>query len=594
MNVWLKLLLLSLFCGLAVSICYAQDTIVEPIHVVTLPQAHIGDLEIDTYLLDSYGRLPEGRRTFYLTAREILFGSVSVKPTDSRIIEAAEQGGISLISGPILGDVSDSGITVWFRPIHAGFFTVQVTADGEVENKEFTVNVTEPGAATRVRLTGLVSNTHHTYQIVFDTDSILGNGSFSTAPKANTADTVRIAFGSCFHKIGVHNPNLMRLIAKRGNHAMLLIGDLAVDDREAQFNRHYADYLLRDVSKAWREFSAGIPVYASWDDHDYLNNDKSGLQNGQIDNNERNTLRKLWQENWANPETTVEDRGIYFNTVIGNIEIIMLDTRSCRDRSIREQRGSYLGDAQMQWLFNTLQASTAQFIIMSSGTMWSDYMSNAKDSWGTWDIPGREEIFDFIEDNVTASVLLMSGDRHGTRGFTIERPSGFELYEFEAATLGGVTGPGAFAPDRSSQLFGYASGVKAFGEFTFVTNKPDPEVTFRLVNETGNELEEHTFSRSQLTPGFTGIEDNLLDEKILKNNSVKIFQSGFDNNLKIVFPNKNKCETDINVYDVKARNLLRKNTKDSYILLNKDALSTGLYIIEIKHKVRYATKVFIK
>ncbi len=593
MNIRPKWLLLSLFCGLAVPICYAQDTIVEPIHVVTLSQAHKGDLEIDTYLLDSYGRLPEGRRTFYLTAREILFGSVSVKPTDSRIIEAAEQGGIPLISGPTLGDVSDSGITVWFRPIHTGLFTVQVTADGEVESKEFTVNVTEPGAATRVRLTGLASSTHHTYQIVFGTDSILGNGSISTAPKANTADTVRIAFGSCFHKIGVHNPNLMRQIVKRRNHAMLLIGDLAVDDREARFNEHYSDYLLRDVSKAWRDFSANIPVYTSWDDHDYLNNDKSGLQKGQIDDNERNTLRKLWQENWVNPETTVEDRGIYFNTVIGDVEIIILDTRSCRNWSIQDDRGAYLGDAQMEWLFNTLQASTAEFIIMSSGTMWSDYMSNAKDSWGVWDIPGREEIFNFIEDNVTGSVLLISGDRHGARGFTIERPSGFELYEFEAATLGGVTGPGAFAPDRSSQLFGYG-GSKRFGEFTFVMSKPDPEVTFHLINETGDEAEEHTFSRSQLTPGYTGMEDNLFDEKILKNNAVKIFQSGFDKHVKIVFPNKKNYETDINVYDVRERKLLRKTTKDSNILLNKGALSTGLYIIEIKHKVSYATKVFIK
>ena len=176
----------------------------------------------------------------------------------------------------------------------------------------------------------------------------------------------------------------------------------------------------------------------------------------------------------------------------------MLDTRSCRTWEKRNQRGAYLGEAQMQWLFKTLKASTAKFIILTSGTMWSDFMSNAKDSWGSWDIPAREELYDFIEDNQIGGVLLLSGDRHGARGFRIERPSGFSLYEFEAATLGGVPGPDAFAPDSSAQLFGYRGGLKAFGEFTFDMTTSDPQVTFRLIDENESELEKHIFNRSEL------------------------------------------------------------------------------------------------
>jgi alkaline phosphatase D len=132
--------------------------------------------------------------------------------------------------------------------------------------------------------------------------------------------------------------------------------------------------------------------------------------------------------------------------------------------------------------------------------MWSDFMSKAKDTWGSWDIPGREEIYDFVEENQIGGVLLLSGDRHGARGFRIERSSGFALYEFEAATLGGVPGPGAFAPDTPAQFFGYGGGLTAFGEFTFDMSKPEPEVTFRLINEEEKELEKHTFCCSQLTP----------------------------------------------------------------------------------------------
>jgi alkaline phosphatase D len=486
----------TLVCVISALACYAEESPVQPIHAVSLSMAHKGNLEIDTLLLDSFGRLPENRRTFYLSARRILTDSPTATLGDPRIIEAAKKAELPLISGPMLGEVSESGVTIWFRPVSAEPLTVQVMARNE--KRSFPVEATEAGTPVRVEITNLQQNTQYSFQIANKFGGILGTGSFRTTPAPGAKETTRIAFGSCFHKIGLHNPNLMRLITKRGNHAMLLLGDLAVDDREAKTNLHYVDYLLRDVSKPWRTFTASIPVYASWDDHDYLNNDKSGLQKGQIGDTERNALRNLWQENWVNSPVNVEDRGIYFNTVIGDVEIIMLDTRSCRQWQKRNELGSYLGDAQMEWLLATLKASTAQFIILTSGTMWSDYMSKAKDSWGSWDIPGREKIFDFIEQNQIGGVLLLSGDRHGARGFRIERPSGFALYEFEAATLGGVPGPGAFAPDKSSQIFGYGGGLKAFGEFTFDMSKPDPEVTFRLINEEGKELEKHTLCRSSL------------------------------------------------------------------------------------------------
>ncbi len=492
--------IVSALCfSMAVRVGRAGESPVQPAHRVSLGQAHLGDLETDTLLLDSYGPPPGEVREFYRTARNVLAGSPSATPTDPVIMEAAIKAGLPLVSGPMLGDVSESGITVWFRPVRAEALTVQVTPQNG-DGRSFPLSASQPGAVTRVRLTGLPPNTLHTYQVVNRAGQVLGGGSFRTSPEAGSAKTTRIAFGSCFHKIGVHNPNLLRLVVERGNQAMLLLGDLAVDDREANASLHHADYLLRDVSRPWRAFSANIPIYAGWDDHDYLNNDKSGLQKGQITVHGRNTLRKVWEDNWNNPPTPVEDRGIYFNTVIGDVEIILLDTRSCRDWTKRGQRGSYLGEEQMQWLLKTLKDSRARFILLTSGTMWSDFMSQAKDSWGSWDVPGREEVFQFIEQNRIGGVLLLSGDRHGARAFKIKRPSGFVLHEFEAATLGGVPGPGPFAPDRSAQIFGYGGGLIAFGEFSFDFGKPDPEVTFRLINEEGEALETHTFRRSELTP----------------------------------------------------------------------------------------------
>ncbi|MEM7790496.1 MAG: alkaline phosphatase D family protein [Verrucomicrobiota bacterium] len=474
--------------------------LVLPQHQVTLPEAHRGTLEIDTLLLDSYGKLPEARRNFYLTARKILGKNPEATLSHPDIIKAASKPELPLMSGPMLGDLRPDGVTVWFRSARPEKLRIRVSRVDTAETKNFPVPVSTPGVAMRVPLSGLEADTNYKYQLIDPEASVLGEGFFQTASNPGSRKNLRVAFGSCMHKIGFHNPNLMQQITKRGNQAMLLLGDLAVDDREAKLSLHTADYLLRDVSKAWRKFSASMPIYASWDDHDYLNNDKSGLQKGQITDEQRNDMRAVWQENWNNPPTPVKNRGIYFSTRIGDVELIMLDTRSCRDWERRGELNSYLGETQMEWLFKTLEASEAKFIILTSGTMWSDFMSNAKDSWGTWDIPGREAIFNFIESKSIDGVVLLSGDRHGARGFRIERPTGYAFYEFEVATLGTDRGPRAFAPDESTQFYGYKGGLIAFGELTFEMERDEPQVVFRLIVEDGSVIEEHTVSLAELTP----------------------------------------------------------------------------------------------
>ena len=153
----------------------------------------------------------------------------------------------------------------------------------------------------------------------------------------------------------------------------------------------------------------------------------------------------------------------------------------------------------MQWLEEQLLDCQGPFVILSCGTMWSDYVSNGKDSWGKYDPKGRDEIFSLIEKHRIPGVLLTSGDRHGARVFRIPRPSGHHFYEFEPASLGGRSGPPAVISDCDAQLFGTA-GTYAFGEFSFDATLSDPQVVFRLVQETGEVLYELKLTRSQLTP----------------------------------------------------------------------------------------------
>lgn len=487
--------------GVGLVSCFrAVAGLVAPLFKVSLKDAHKGTLEVDTRLLDSYGRLPENVRSFYLKARESFAASPTADFFDRAIVEAAHETKLALMGGPMLGQLRSDGTTLWLRPSGDGPMAIRVKDENGTVAKTYPVKAMKAGVDKRVDLDGLSPNTNYQYEVL-SADDRVAKGSFATAPREREGQTFRVALGSCFHKIGLHNPNLVREIRKRQPHVMMILGDSAVDDRNNEINMHRADYQLRDVSAAWRELVSNTPVYASWDDHDYFDNDLNGVPKGFTDA-DREAVRAVWHQNWNNPPANDDRKGIYFNARVGPVEIIMLDTRSCRDNRRRNQYGSYLGEKQMAWLKKTLKSSTAPFKIISSGTMWSDYVSNAKDSWGSWDPEAREEVFDWIESEKIGGVLLVSGDRHGARAFTIPRPSGFKFHEFETATLGGVSGPPGLVENCPEQLYGYdGMDFIAFGEFTFDLSKDEPSMTFRLIDQTGRVRQKHSRNLRQLTPG---------------------------------------------------------------------------------------------
>lgn len=466
------------------------------IHKVTLREAHQGSLDIDTKLLDSYGLLPENIRKFYFNAREVFSENLNADFSNDNIVKAAQKFNIPLMGGPMLGNLNETGVTIWLRPSTKEPLLVKVSELDESDEKIFLKTSVEPGVEQRIVVNGLSSDAKYKYEVYINEHKI-ADGEFTTAPASDKKDVFKLAFGSCFHKIGLHNLNLINQILNREPRAMILLGDIAVDDRDNLINMHRSDYLLRDLSNAWQQLAANVPLYTSWDDHDYLNDDLGGVPEG-FNNDDRDALRSVWRQNWNNP--VIDDSNIYFNQVLGPVEMIILDTRSFRENKRRGEYGSYLGVEQLKWLKETLKKSKAPFKVISSGTMWSDFITPGKDSWGTWDTEGREELFSFIEEENISGVLLISGDRHGARAFTIPRPSGFEFYEFQVASLGGVPGPVAIAEDSSSQLFGYlGKAVIAFGEFTFDTTKKDPLAIFRLIDESGDVIEEHRVPYDKLS-----------------------------------------------------------------------------------------------
>ncbi len=466
--------------------------------------SHGSKLSDGLFLLEQWSEKPQHIKDFYSRAFTLfesdLEATYAAVMADEQIQKICREHDITHIGGPMLGDVTKDGVKVWIRTVRPGKVEVRVKIDGA----EKAFGPIETSAKTDlsgvIEVTGLKSSSRYPYRVLVDGKSIpiLGKAVITTAPDDSKKGKVRICFGTCPHRWGLGNQKMMDLIRSREPSAMLMYGDIAVQGRKNHLGMHRADYLLRDLRPSWKSLVSSIPVYASWDDHDYFSNDKAGVPKG-FTEKDRLGVRKVYTQSWNNPSYGFNDErgGIFYRTRVGSCDIIIVDNRYFRSG----EQGSFLGDGQMKWLEEQLLDCKGPFVILACSTMWSDYVSNGKDSWGRWDPEGRERIFKLIEKQRIPGVLLISGDRHGARGFRMPRQGGFNLYEFESATLGGRKGPPAtHANWKDVQLYGVSS-VYAFSEFTIDAALDDPEVVFRLIRvDDGSYIYEKKLNRSELTP----------------------------------------------------------------------------------------------
>lgn len=409
---------------------------------------------------------------------------------DPAFMKIVKANGMDLLGGPLLGQISATGASVWVRTI--GPAEASITLEDRGESRTFGPVKTTAQAdfSAVIAVTGLKPDQEYPYTVVIDGKPVEAGGVIKTVD----SEEIRIAFGSCPHRWGLGRGPIWDRMLLRGNKALLIYGDIAVQDRMFHFGLHRFDYFMRDQHAAWGKLQANLPVYAAWDDHDFMNNDQP--KNGSdIHREGRIGIRKVFKTSWNNPQYGFGDDGggVFLRTRIGPADVIMTD-----QRYFRGIEGPLLGAAQMEWLEKQLLDCKGPFIIISSGCMWSDAKGNGKDSWGLYDKEGREKIFQLIEKHKIPGVLLVSGDWHGARVYKIDRPSGYSFYEFEPASLGGR--PGASRVENIKDCVFAIAGQYAFGEFTFDTAADDPTVTFRLMHEDGTELYTQTLTRAELTP----------------------------------------------------------------------------------------------
>ena len=228
-----------------------------------------------------------------------------------------------------------------------------------------------------------------------------------------------ISFASCSNQ---HIPNLMwDPILSNKPDIFVWGGDIIYSDTY-DMKVMTDSYQKMKNDTAYVNFSEKVPVFGTWDDHDY------GINDGGAEYAKKDSVQQIFLDffdvNKDDPRR--KQKGIYhaelFNIGDASINLIVLDTRFFRSELTKDPEGkkryipdnknnsTMLGEEQWAWLERELSGSKADFnIIMSSIQVLSD--QHGFETWGN--MPAEvTKLKDLLIETKAKRVIILSGDRH--------------------------------------------------------------------------------------------------------------------------------------------------------------------------------------
>jgi alkaline phosphatase D len=400
-----------------------------------------------------------------------------------------------LVHGPMVGSVTHQSAQFWVRTQGEMDVNVAVQKLGHGSSptrKNATQTRSGNDFTGIVRVDGLEPNTEYSYSVTVR-GLVFEGGTFRTAPAPGKPAKFHLAFGGGAGFVPPHE-KVWNTILDRKPHLLLMLGDNVYIDQPTSSHRNLYTYYRRQSRPEWRKLVANTPTFSIWDDHDFGKNDCSG---GPLINEPawKPKVWKIFTQNWGNPSYGggPEQPGCWYKFSWGDVDFIMLDCRYYRNARGKEN-ATMLGPVQKAWLREALTACRGKFKVICSSVPW-DFRTKG-DSQDTWNgfRNEREEIFSWIEQKKLEGVFLMSADRHRSDAWRIERPKGYDLYEFNSSRLTNQH----VHKTMPEALFSY-NAKQSFGLVTFDTTAADSTVTYDVVTIDGETVHSISIKLSDLS-----------------------------------------------------------------------------------------------
>lgn len=303
-----------------------------------------------------------------------------------------------------------------------------------------------------------------------------------------------VAFGSCAEQ---HKPQpVWTAIQAQRPQLFLALGDNIYCDTE-DMGEMAKEYARLARIPEFRRFRAAVPIYATWDDHDFGANDGGG------DYPKKEDSQRLFLQFWKEPAASPRwgRPGLYDAKVFGpagrRVQVILLDTRTFRsplkprpggEDEVQgrwtpdpDPKAQMLGEAQWRWLEAQLRVPAELRLLVSSVQV-----VNNGHGWEKWgNLPAeRQRLFDLLKRRGAEGVVILSGDRHFGELCVLDAGLGYPLYDFTSSGLNQGSGRFRYRAADPARVAMQAAGDN-FGVVRVDWNRADPLVRLECRDEGG-------------------------------------------------------------------------------------------------------------
>ncbi len=324
----------------------------------------------------------------------------------------------------------------------------------------------------------------------------------NTQGKSELNSQFVIAFGSCSHQ-NKAQPILKKIVAENPN-LFIYLGDNIYGDTR-NMDSLQMKYDLLENKPEFKELRKNIPLLATWDDHDYGENDAGKYYPF------KEKSKELFLNFWNEPKSSdrYDHKGIYHSLMYQfsdkNIQVILLDTRTFRSNlTLNDKKSGYkndymptnapdstiLGEEQWKWLEETFSVK-ADLRILASSTQFS----HEYNGWESWtNVPHeRNRMLELIKKTHANGVVFISGDVHWGE---ISKLVTDDLYPIYDITSSGLTQTWPNTEPNKNRI-GKVERKNNFGMVIFEL-KDSPSLTFILKNKNGKTKVKHRLPLTEL------------------------------------------------------------------------------------------------
>jgi alkaline phosphatase D len=217
--------------------------------------------------------------------------------------------------------------------------------------------------------------------------------------------------------------------------------------------------------KSVQALLANTHHYAIWDDHDYGPNDadRSFVL--------KNTALELFKLYWGNLNYVFPQEAITGQFQWSDTEFFLMDDRWFKaPNDLKDPAKDYFGQKQLNWLLDALTTSRASFKIVVNG---GQIINPAKifENMANYE-QERNQLLKEIQNRNIPGVVFLSGDRHTSSFWKLERPGTYPLYDLTVSPLTAGTAtphkldlneqlvPGTMTQERAFATVGVSGPLK--------------------------------------------------------------------------------------------------------------------------------------